>query len=156
MLPAGLALRPVTSSDRAFLLALFATTSDVAHAPLPPAQRDALLAMQLDAQERAHRMRFPDARFDVIERAGVPIGRLGVDRGAKVVRLVDVALAPAWRRRGIGTAIVVMLQEEVAGSGRLVALYVARDNPARRLYERLGFRVIADDPIGSEMTWSSS
>lgn len=156
MLPAGLVLRTVTAEDRPFLLALFATTSAVAHAPLAPAQRDALLAMQLEAQERSHRARFPDARFDVIERAGEPIGRLGVARDATSLRLVEIALTPASRGRGTGTAIVVMLQDEAAQSGRRVELYVARDNPAVRLYVRLGFRVVGEDAIGLAMEWSAS
>lgn len=153
MPPAGLVLRPVTDADRPFLLALFATTSAVAFAPLPPAQRDALLAMQLDAQARSHRARFPDARFDVIERAGVPIGRLCVERGADTLRLVDVALLPAWRGRGIGTAVLRELQDEAARTQRRVALFVAAGNPAARLYARLGFRAVAEDALGCDLEW---
>lgn len=153
MSPAGLVLRPATAADRPFLLALFAATSAIAHAPLPPAQRDALLAMQLDAQERSHRARFPDARFDVIEEAGAPIGRLCVDRSADTLRLVDVALLTAWRGRGIGTALLRELQEEAVRTQRRVALYVASGNPAARLYGRLGFQVVAEDALGRDLEW---
>jgi ribosomal protein S18 acetylase RimI-like enzyme len=151
--PADLSLRPATAADRPFLLALFATTSAVAHAPLPPAQRDALLAMQFDARERSHGTHFPDARSDVIERSGEAIGRIVVARDATSLRLVDLVLAPASRGRGIGTALVTLLQAEAAQGGRRVQLYVARDNPALRLYGRLGFRVVAEDAIGFAMEW---
>lgn len=153
LLPAGLSLRPVESADRAFLLGLLATTSDVVQALLAPAQRDALLALQLDAQQRSHRARFPDACFDVIESAAEPIGRLSVDRGAKALWLVDIAVLSAWRGHGIGTAIVRALQQEAAQTQRRVALHVRHGNRAERLYRRLGFLVIAEHALGRDLEW---
>ena len=48
------------------------------------------------------------------------------------------------RRRGVGTAL---MERAIAGAQRLglgVALHAAVDEPARRLYEALGFRVVAE------------
>ena len=101
--------------------------------------------MQFDAQDRHYRAHFPDARFDVVERGGAPIGRLIVERGEDEIRLLDIALLPEHRGAGAGSALLRALLAEAAATSRRVTIHVERANPARRLYERLGFRVEEDD-----------
>ena len=57
------------------------------------------------------------------------------------MHLFALEVGPAWRRRGIGSAIVRHVLEE-ARRRRLRSVYleVRVDNPARRLYHRIGFR----------------
>ena len=56
-------------------------------------------------------------------------------------RVVDLAVAPEYRRRGIATAVL----NRCPGP---LALRVARGNlPARRLYDRLGFTVREADAL---------
>jgi GNAT superfamily N-acetyltransferase len=50
--------------------------------------------------------------------------------------LVYVAVNAAMRGRGIGANII---QAAIKHAGGDVALHVEYDNPAKRLYERLGF-----------------
>lgn len=50
--------------------------------------------------------------------------------------LVYVAVDASRRGRGIGSKLMDALQAECEGD---IALHVEHDNPARRLYERLGF-----------------
>lgn len=58
-----------------------------------------------------------------------------------------VSVRPAWRGRGIGTALLSELIECCTAAGfPAISLSVQRANPAVRLYERLGFReVVGDD-----------
>lgn len=51
--------------------------------------------------------------------------------------LLFVAVEPSLRGRGIGRALIERAIEMSEGS---VKLHVEQDNPARRLYERLGFK----------------
>ncbi len=51
--------------------------------------------------------------------------------------LVYIAVDEAYRGKGIGTAILKEAFEISEGS---IALHVEYDNPAKKLYERLGFR----------------
>ena len=91
----------------------------------------------------SYRARFPRARGDIIEIAGKPIGRIMVDRGEKVVHIVDQAIVPELRNRGIGTAVMRALMEEARRTSRAVRLGVAAANDqALRLYRRLGFAPI--------------
>lgn len=50
--------------------------------------------------------------------------------------LLFVAVDPATRGQGIGTRLIEMALEHVDGP---IKLHVEADNPARKLYERIGF-----------------
>lgn len=54
---------------------------------------------------------------------------------------------PEWRNRGIGTRLILEAEAALMGLGfRRTLIAVARDNPgARRLYERLGYSLFAED-----------
>ena len=55
---------------------------------------------------------------------------------------------PAHRGQGIGTRLMETVENDLRARGfRRVTLNVAKDNPrARQLYERLGYRVVGEDP----------
>ena len=52
---------------------------------------------------------------------------------------MDIALMPEHRGGGLGTRLLRELFAEAEASGRKVSIHVEIFNPARRLYERLGF-----------------
>lgn len=87
---------------------------------------------------------FEPARLRIVEVDGARVGFLKVDADAARVTLLSIAVDPAHQRRGIGTWLVRRVVDE-AGS-RPVRLQVLKVNPARRLYERLGFVEVADTP----------
>jgi ribosomal protein S18 acetylase RimI-like enzyme len=86
--------------------------------------------------------------------AGVPAGRLYVDRRPGDLRIVDVALLPEFRGRGIGEALIRDLQRAAAAEGRIVSIHVELTNPAARLYERLGFVLAEDLGVYRRMEWT--
>jgi len=85
---------------------------------------------------------------------GAPAGRMLVAGGPEEIRLVDLALLPEHRNGGIGTALLRRLLAEGAARTVPVRLHVERSNPARRLYERLGFVPVADDGVHLLMAWN--
>jgi ribosomal protein S18 acetylase RimI-like enzyme len=152
---AGATLRPARPDDVEFLFHVFVHSRASALALLAsddPAH-DALLRMQFSAQDRAYRTQFPDARFDVIECGGTPIGRLAVDRREHAIHVVDVALLPEHRGRGIATSLLRALLAEAAANGQAVTLRVDRDSPALSLYRRLGFATVSEDAVYAAMAW---
>ena len=50
-----------------------------------------------------------------------------------------------YRGRGIGTEVMRLLIAEAEGNEQAVGLDVVKINPALRLYERLGFRVVGEE-----------
>jgi GNAT superfamily N-acetyltransferase len=60
--------------------------------------------------------------------------------------LTQMYLLPSHQNRGIGTSLIRKLALEAKESGRPLRLRVLSVNPARRLYEREGFRVTSVTP----------
>jgi ribosomal protein S18 acetylase RimI-like enzyme len=54
---------------------------------------------------------------------------------------LSIAVAPGYRGQGLGTRLLAELLAAPAARGP-VSLSVSADNPARRLYERFGFRPV--------------
>jgi GNAT superfamily N-acetyltransferase len=105
----------------------------------------AFLEQQRRAQAMHYRAAFADAAWLIVESGGAPVGRLYTDERPASVHLIDIALLPEWRGRGLGGAILADLIADAAARGLAVSLQVEKVNPARRLYERLGFRTLADN-----------
>lgn len=91
-----------------------------------------------------------DRRFDaawttagcfVVDLNGTPIGALRTSRRRDHLFIDDIEIDPDHQGRGIGTRLLRRVLADAESSGRAVRLQVLRNNPARRLYERLGFRV---------------
>lgn len=53
-------------------------------------------------------------------------------------------ISPGHQRRGIGSQVLGLLREEQRGSAKSMALFVLRNNPAFRFYERHGFEVVRE------------
>ena len=110
--------------------------------PWTEAEKLVFLRMQFDAQDSYYRQSYPDARFDVIEQAGTPVGRLYVARLEDELRVIDIALLPEHRGRGIGSQLMSDVLAEADARHLRVTLHVEPWNRARELYIRLGFRVV--------------
>jgi GNAT superfamily N-acetyltransferase len=145
----GIQCRPEREEDEPFLLQLYASTrdSELQLTDWTAEEKQTFVAAQFNAQRKHYRQVFPEARFDVIERLGVPVGRLYVDRHAEEIRLIDIALIPEARSCGLGTALLSALLDEAAATRQKVTIHVERFNPALRLYERLGFKPIEDKGV---------
>ena len=113
--------------------------------PWTEAQKSAFFDMQFRAQHAHYQGNYPNAFWLVIERDGVSVGRLYFVRWAKEHRLIDIAILPEHRGQGIGTAILHDLFVDAAD--RPITIHVEKNNPAMRLYARLGFRPIGEHGV---------
>jgi len=109
---------------------------------------------ETDQRER-FRVGFNPAAVSVIVSSGEPVGLLKVDRRTDEVFLASIELAPRVQRRGMGGDIVRSMLREAAQRGVRVRLQVFHQNPARRLYERLGFRAVGETATHVEMIHES-
>jgi GNAT superfamily N-acetyltransferase len=151
-------LRPIEPTDMETLFRVYASTrvEELSVVAWSDEQKEAFLRQQFEAQHAHYQQHYTGASFDVILVEGRPAGRLYVGRWAREIRMVDIALLPEHRGQGLGAAIVGDLLEEGRRSGKPVSIHVERYNPALRLYERLGFRVLEDKGVYLLMEWSPS
>ena len=153
---AGITLRPIRRADQDLLRRIYASTraDEMALLDWDEARKEAFLGQQFEAQHKYYQQQFQAARFDIIEQAGRPIGRLYVDRREQEFRIIDIALLPEARGAGIGGAIMRDLLDEATAAGKRVTIHVERYNRALRLYRRLGFTEIEDQGVYLLMDWS--
>jgi GNAT superfamily N-acetyltransferase len=135
-------LRPAVDEDIPFLLELRRQT-----------MTEHQLASGADASERERHDRVL-YRFEcaqIIEQGNVPIGTLKLSRDGLDWHLVQIQLTPALQSQGIGARLIEGVIAEARAAGASLRLNVLRTNPARRLYERLGFRVAGEGAHDFEM-----
>jgi ribosomal protein S18 acetylase RimI-like enzyme len=109
--------------------------------------------MQFNAWLQGYRAAFPRAQFAIILWGDQPIGHIIINRAQEEFRLVDIALLPPHRGRGIGTALVQDLLREAAAAQKPVRLSVLRGQRAFRLYQRLGFEITGQAGPRDQMEW---
>ncbi len=144
-----LSLRPVLPDDRELLYRIYAGTraGEMALLDKDEAWKREFLDQQCAAQDRHYRHHYPGARLDLILEDEEPIGRLYVARWEEEIRIMDIALLPEHRNRGIGSYWIAELLREAAESAKSLSIHVERYNPALGLYQRLGFRTVEDKGV---------
>ncbi len=148
--------RPIRTADFPFLQQVYASTRREEVDQLvdwTEQQKEDFLAQQFHAQHTFYQQQFAAAEYLVVLLDGKPAGRLYIDRRPDEIRLIDIALLPAFRGRGIGSALLKDLLDEGRRAGKPVRIHVEQFNPALRLYERLGFRKIGDTGVYYFMEW---
>lgn len=130
-------LRDATEADRDWLYAL-----------LRASMRDYVVQTWGDWDEAFQHPRFDD-RFTTVDQQivvvdGADVGVLIVHHEATRLVLEEIQLHPEYQSRGIGTAVLRDLLTEAAVATVPVELQVLKVNPARGLYERLGFAVVGE------------
>lgn len=148
-------VRPATATDVEVIFRVFASARDEtgAQAGWADARRETLLRQLFDEQERHFRAYFPDAERGVVEIDGAPAGRLYVQRRAVEMLLLDITLFPERRCQGVGTALLRDLQERACADRVPLRLVVEGFNPARRLFERLGFVEVGQEGRYRQLEW---
>jgi ribosomal protein S18 acetylase RimI-like enzyme len=155
---AGLTFRRIADTDLPFLARVYASTRVEELAPVPwtDQQKAAFLDMQFRAQHAHYQQNYPDADWLVTMRNGEDVGRLYVERWPSQHCIIDIALLPEHRGKGIGNALLRDLMEEAAAAGKAVTIHVEKNNPAMRLYRRLGFQTEEDKGVYDLMRWTAA
>jgi len=155
---AGLAFRPMTDADLPFLSRVYASTraEELAVTGWTDDQKAAFLDMQFRAQHAHYQQHYPDADWLVVISGAEDIGRLYIERWPTQHRVIDIAFLPAYRRKGLGAALLSDLIDEASAVGKAVSAHVEKNNPAMQLYRRLGFSVVEDKGVYDLMVCSPS
>jgi len=132
MAPSNIVLRPATPDDADYV---YGVTQDT--------MRDYCQQTWGVWNESEQRQRTIDninsKTCSIISHDRTDIGILVVERHPTHILLARIFIAPVYQGHGLGTRIITQLMEEAAREGVPLRLRVLAVNPARRLYERLGF-----------------
>lgn len=148
-------MRKAVPEDESFFIQLYVSTrqEEVAAWGWPDQQRDHFLRMQFSLQQQSYSTQYPEAEHYIIRENQTPLGRMILHHGLLEILLVDLSLLPSFRNAGIGSTLLKELQEEAVAIRKRIRLNVFHSNPAKRLYERLGFQNLAEESMYIGMQW---
>jgi ribosomal protein S18 acetylase RimI-like enzyme len=151
-------LRPVTPEDEPFLRRVYASTRAEELAPVPwtDEQKTAFCDMQYAAQKADYTARWDEVRYDVVLLDGAPAGRLWQSFTPDEVHVLDIAILPEFRGRGVGELLLRDVMDHARQTGRPATIYVEKTNRARNLYARLGFVLTSEGELYDRMEWRPS
>lgn len=152
-------LRTATNDDREFMYKVYAATraDEVAMFGWDDAQTDAFLRSQFEIRGASYAMQVPDAINSVILFDGKNAGSIIMGSGDTSVTLVDIAVLPEFRKRGIAAHLLRELQTQAAEENKSVVLHVEKINAtAFNLYCKHEFAVTAETDLYYEMTWTAT
>ena len=149
-------LREEAETDRDFVDALYTAMrwDELAAVPWPDDAKHAFLRDQSRLQADHYRRNYPGAALCVIERDQRPVGRFYLYASPSEFRLMDIALVPEWRARGLGERMLRALMAVAQAQHRQITLHVEPNNPAQRLYARLGFGLVEDRGVYHFFGWT--
>jgi ribosomal protein S18 acetylase RimI-like enzyme len=103
------------------------------------------LKLDRDVQVASFRRQWDVMQVRIITLNGADIGWLQSTTHEGALFLGQLFVDAPFQRRGIGTAVMHRLIGEATRLHQAMTLGVVKTNPAKRLYERLGFRTIHED-----------
>ena len=141
-------LRPITQEDEDFLYRVYVgTREDITQLGWDDEQKEKFLRLQFKAQHKQYKAQYCNAEFQIILLDENPVGRFYVNRTGDEIRIVDIALLPEFRGKGIGSTLLNQVLTEGKQKKLPVRIHVQQSNPAFHLYQRLGFQKINETGV---------
>lgn len=135
-------LRPALAEDFAFCKALYFDGM---------AEIIAELGLDEGRQVQTFMQQWVVREVRIIALGGEDIGWLQTAPDGAAVYLGQLFIDRRHQRKGIGQAVIEIVASDAASEGKAVTLGVVKINPARRLYERLGFEMTREDEVKVHM-----
>lgn len=136
-------LHPATAADLPFLLALRLATMT------PQFERQGIV---LDDEEHRLRAAFRLDAARVIEVGGDPVGVIKLLQDGATWTIEQLQVAPSHQGQGLGEGVLRAVIADARATGATLRLSVLKQNPARRLYARLGFAALGESANSFKMT----
>lgn len=136
-IPMIVALRPARSDDYTFALHLYRET-------IKPLAR-AWIEWVDEEQEAQFASLWRPEDTRIITRDGEEdIGWIEFRKTGDEIFLKQLYISPVHQRRGIGSQVMQRLLQECHATAGSIALFVLKNNPACRFYERHGFSIVQE------------
>ena len=148
----------IEEKDQQFVSKVYRRTreKELPFAYLPEEQKSGLLLMQLEAQLADYERNYIGAKRQIILYNEERVGYIYTWDSKREIRILDISLLPEFQGNGIGGTILNDILKTGKQQHKKVSLHVALGNPAKRLYERLGFVKISDNFTHEYMEYKAS
>jgi GNAT superfamily N-acetyltransferase len=133
-MPLAFEFRSATPSDLGFCWPIYRDAMQ----PLTEAIGQWNEAVQQKIVQQAVR----DSGTSILRQDNADVGWLQVEETRHLVELKQLFLVPAARNRGLGTSFLTWMKERADRKRKDLTLEVMSNNPAHKLYERLGFKAL--------------
>ncbi len=149
--------RVAGEADEPFIKSVFKSVRapEFAQANLSEDQLEKFLEQQYFAMRTYYDQVFPETVYSVLSIGDQQIGFEAL-RDTVELHLIDIALLPEFRNRGVGTGRLLRLQDKAMEADKEIILSVELFNPAKSLYERLGFETYDERGLYARMKWVSA
>ncbi|KZS39590.1 hypothetical protein AWE51_08030 [Aquimarina aggregata] len=81
----------------------------------------------------------------IVLRSNNKVGVLKCIETAETIEIMQLQIAPEYQGLGIGKKVVEDVISRAKSTKKILILKVLKENPAIRLYERVGFKAIGED-----------
>lgn len=92
-----------------------------------------------------YKNRFDQPTTKIIQYDGKDIGRVSVLTGENQISIDNIHILPEHQNKGVGSSIIQKILDQAASLNLPVTLHVLKTNPAKNLYDALGFSVLEDE-----------
>ena len=149
MIVSNIELKDMTEEDLPFLKEVYSDTrrTELLQTGWSEEVKKVFLKMQFDAQHKHYQKTYKNASYQLIHCEGIPVGRLYIDRAENEIRMIDIAILESHQKKGIGSALINSLLKEAEQADKTLSIHVEANNPAMRLYLRLGFKKISETGV---------
>lgn len=82
------------------------------------------------------------------------VGLLKLDEKENRIEIVQIQIDPKFQKKGLGQQIIKEVIKNALAQNKELVLSVLKANPAKELYERLGFKIIGEDEFSFMMLFT--
>ena len=104
-------------------------------------------------QDASFSSQFKTDEIQIISLDGKDMGWIQTQKDLDTFNLGQIYLVPELQGKGIGSEIISRFLDDAKKFGKMPTLSVMKNNPARSLYERHGFRATREDDYKVYMQW---
>ncbi len=110
---------------------------------------------QFNLETQSNRIMKEYESIKIVRNDNKDIGMFKVKCYSDRWEIIQIQLLPDYQHMGIGTKLIQNLQAEASQQDVAIFLSVLKVNPAKQLYERLGFEVVQEKEKSYTMRYSA-
>lgn len=136
-------IKPINKNDFKFLKDVYRSTREheLIMYEWTEEQKNQFVEFQFNAQHSHYQNTYNKAELNLILVNKTKAGRLYFLESVEEIRLIDISLLPKFRGKGVGTKILKDFIEKSNKKDKVLNLHVLQNNPALKLYKRMGFKI---------------